>query len=66
MLDPGHGGNDNGTSVQEKTYALDVAKRAKKILEAAGYRVVLTRDGDTFLDLAQRSESRMHNARDCS
>ena len=56
VLDPGHGGKDNGTSLQEKTYALDVARRAKKILEAAGYRVVLTRDGDTYIDLPERSD----------
>jgi N-acetylmuramoyl-L-alanine amidase len=55
VLDPGHGGKDNGTSRHEKTYALDVAKRAKKILETAGYRVLLTRDGDKFLELAERS-----------
>jgi N-acetylmuramoyl-L-alanine amidase len=55
VLDPGHGGKDNGTSVNEKTFALDVAKRTKKILETAGYRVLLTRDDDTFLELADRS-----------
>ena len=32
-----------------------MAKRAKKILETAGYRVVLTREGDTFLELTDRS-----------
>ena len=56
VLDPGHGGRDNGTSVNEKTFALDVAKRTKKILEAGGHRVVLTREGDTYLDLADRSD----------
>lgn len=55
VLDPGHGGKDKGTSLHEKTYALDVAKRAQKILEAAGFRVVLTRDDDTFIELADRS-----------
>lgn len=55
VLDPGHGGKDNGTSANEKTFALDVARRAKRILETAGYRVVLTRDEDVFLDLPQRS-----------
>ena len=55
VLDPGHGGRDNGTSVSEKTFALDVARRAKKTLQAAGFRVVLTRDADTFLDLAERA-----------
>ena len=56
VLDPGHGGRDNGTSLNEKTFALDVAKRTKKILEAGGHRVVLTREGDTYLDLADRSD----------
>lgn len=55
VLDPGHGGRDNGTSVNEKTFALDVARRAKKTLEAAGYRVVLTRDSDTFIELSERA-----------
>lgn len=55
VLDPGHGGSDPGTSAHEKTHALDVARRAKKILEAAGLRVVLTRDADVYRDLADRS-----------
>jgi len=55
VLDPGHGGKDNGTSVKEKTYALDVAKRTKSILQAAGYTVVLTREGDTYVGLTQRT-----------
>lgn len=54
-LDPGHGGKDNGTSANEKAYALDVALRTKKMLEAAGYRVVLTRDDDTFVELPRRA-----------
>lgn len=54
VLDPGHGGRDTGTSVKEKTFALDVALRAKKLLEASGQRVVLTRETDVFLDLPQR------------
>lgn len=56
VLDPGHGGKDNGTSLKEKVYALDVAQRAKKILEAAGYNVVLTREKDTYVDLGDRSD----------
>jgi N-acetylmuramoyl-L-alanine amidase len=54
-LDPGHGGKDTGTSALEKTYALDVAVRAKKKLEAAGYKVVLTRSTDVFVELPQRA-----------
>ena len=55
VLDPGHGGKDNGTSANEKTFALDVARRAQKSLAASGLRVALTRDADVFLDLAERS-----------
>lgn len=59
-LDPGHGGRDTGKTnarlgIVEKTVALDTSLRLKKLLEAAGYRVVLTRDDDTFIDLAQRA-----------
>lgn len=55
VLDAGHGGNDPGKindklKINEKTFTLDVALRTKKILEAAGLRVVLTRDEDTALD----------------
>jgi N-acetylmuramoyl-L-alanine amidase len=56
VLDPGHGGRDNGTSVNEKTYALDVAKRTKRILETSGYNVVLTRENDSYIDLPERSD----------
>lgn len=55
VLDPGHGGRDHGTSALEKTYTLDVARRAKKLLEGAGFKVVLTRDSDVYLDLQERS-----------
>lgn len=55
VLDPGHGGRDQGTSINEKTYALDVARRAKSLLEAAGFRVVLTRDADVSLELTERA-----------
>ncbi len=54
VLDPGHGGKDQGTSKNEKVYALDVAKRAKRLLDAAGFRTILTRDDDTYLTLPER------------
>lgn len=55
VIDPGHGGPDPGTVgyVKEKVVTLDIALRAKKILEAKGIKVVLTRDGD--YDLAPKS-----------
>ena len=54
VVDPGHGGPDPGTVgyVKEKVITLDIALRVKKILEAKGIEVVLTRDGD--YDLAPK------------
>lgn len=50
-IDPGHGGKDDGMEnlrlgLKEKVLALDVALRLKKLLEAAGYKVVMTRTDD--------------------
>ena len=60
VLDPGHGGNDPGKinerlGISEKTLTLDVARRAQRLLEADGHRVVLTRDDDSFVALPQRA-----------
>lgn len=57
ILDPGHGGYDNGCTSRfgyEKNYALDVALRAKPLLEAEGFRVLLTRKSDIFVPLGAR------------
>jgi len=59
VLDPGHGGNDPGAvspnGVYEKDVTLAVARETKRKLEEAGrYRVMLTRDGDVFLELRER------------
>ena len=61
-IDPGHGGNDHGAEnralgTMEKTYTLDVATRLRRMLEADGYRVVLTRDSDFDVPLALRAEA---------
>jgi len=77
VLDPGHGGPDPGTVgyVVEKQITLDLALRVKKILEANGVEVVLTRDGDydlapkdvkdfderKLIDLAKRAEMTQGN-----
>ncbi len=60
VLDPGHGGSDPGKTntklgVNEKTFALDVALRTRKLLVAGGHRVVLTREDDRFVALTQRA-----------
>jgi N-acetylmuramoyl-L-alanine amidase len=57
VLDPGHGGFDNGAmSIWgcEKNYALDVALRARPLLEAQGLRVYMTRSTDEFIPLEDR------------
>jgi N-acetylmuramoyl-L-alanine amidase len=58
VIDPGHGGFDRGgipgQQVPEKTMALDVGLRLKLKLQAAGYRVVMTRDTDVFVPLPTR------------
>jgi N-acetylmuramoyl-L-alanine amidase len=58
VVDAGHGGHDRGgvpyQRIGEKNLTLDVAKRLRDILEDAGYRVVMTRDGDYFVSLGQR------------
>ena len=61
VLDAGHGGRDTGKDnasqkVQEKTLTLDTVRRLKPLLEAQGYRVVLTRNDDRYLDLTERVE----------
>jgi N-acetylmuramoyl-L-alanine amidase len=58
VIDPGHGGFDRGgipgQRVPEKSIALDVATRLKLKLQAAGYKVVMTRDTDVFVPLPSR------------
>jgi N-acetylmuramoyl-L-alanine amidase len=57
VLDPGHGGYDNGAMSlwgNEKNYALDVAWRTKPLLEAMGLHVFMTRTDDEFIPLEER------------
>ncbi|KYP16756.1 N-acetylmuramoyl-L-alanine amidase LytC precursor [Streptococcus parauberis] len=58
-LDAGHGGYDPGASYfnqTEKTLNLAMQNLVKTKLEAAGYKVVLTRTDDSYMDLLPRSE----------
>lgn len=59
ILDPGHGGCDPGAravkGVNEKQLSLDIAQRVKPLLEAEGYRVIMTRTNDTFIPLETRT-----------
>lgn len=58
VLDAGHGGYDRGgvpgQRISEKDKTLDVAQRLRRILQANGYRVIMTRDSDVFVPLPTR------------
>ncbi|MDD2676480.1 MAG: N-acetylmuramoyl-L-alanine amidase [Methylacidiphilaceae bacterium] len=62
LLDPGHGGTDNGGMSRplsggrllEKDLALDTARRVAQFLRARGFHVVMTRTDDRFVDLDER------------
>jgi N-acetylmuramoyl-L-alanine amidase len=58
VIDPGHGGIDNGTQAggeSEKNLVLGFATALRDRLEkTAKYRVVMTRTDDTFIPLADR------------
>jgi N-acetylmuramoyl-L-alanine amidase len=69
VIDPGHGGADDGAKgpagSSEKTIALSVARRLKAALEARlGVRVILTRDGDTAVGLDERAAVANNNKAD--
>lgn len=58
VLDPGHGGHDRGAFSRfgfEKDFALDVALRARELLEKNRYKVVMTRSSDIFVPLEERA-----------
>ena len=59
VLDPGHGGIDNGPKAAsgetEKDLVLEFALKLRDKLERSGkYRVAMTRSDDTFIPLAER------------
>jgi N-acetylmuramoyl-L-alanine amidase len=58
VIDPGHGGIDNGTQASgesEKNLVLGFALALRDRIEKSGkYRVVMTRTDDTFIPLADR------------
>jgi N-acetylmuramoyl-L-alanine amidase len=58
VLDPGHGGFDKGAASgfgNEKNYALDVARLLRPMLQAKGFKVVMTRENDVFIPLEVRA-----------
>jgi N-acetylmuramoyl-L-alanine amidase len=59
VLDPGHGGIDNGTRAAsgelEKAIVLEFSLLLREMIEKTGkYRVIMTRTDDTFIPLAER------------
>jgi N-acetylmuramoyl-L-alanine amidase len=60
VIDPGHGGHDQGTEgvsgLLEKDLVLDVARRVGKLVEEKmGAEVIYTRTDDTFIPLESRT-----------
>jgi N-acetylmuramoyl-L-alanine amidase len=59
VIDAGHGGDDQGArgprGLLEKDLVLDVGRRLAEKLRETGVRVVLTRDGDRFVGLEERT-----------
>jgi len=58
VLDPGHGGSDSGAigvnGLQEKTVNLDIALKVRDELKKSGIEVIMTRETDRYLSLAER------------
>ncbi|MEP6708984.1 MAG: N-acetylmuramoyl-L-alanine amidase [Verrucomicrobiota bacterium] len=58
VLDPGHGGYDKGAISGhgcEKDFALDVARQLRPLLQAQGFKVIMTRESDVFVPLELRA-----------
>ncbi len=69
VIDPGHGGMDTGAvsprGVKEKDLTLAVAKRLREVLKKRlGCTVILTRNGDTFVPLEERTAMANRNEAD--
>ncbi|WNS74419.1 SH3 domain-containing protein [Bacillus sp. DTU_2020_1000418_1_SI_GHA_SEK_038] len=67
VIDPGHGGRDNGTTgargTLEKSLTLQTAQSLYEKLTATGAIVILTRNNDTYIPLSSRVyTSHYHNA----
>ena len=58
VIDPGHGGNDEGArgnGLKEKDLNLDLALRVEKLLSPYHFPTVLTRRDDSFVSLSERA-----------
>jgi N-acetylmuramoyl-L-alanine amidase len=68
VLDPGHGGFDDGTTsilgTHEKTLTLPTAKVVEQKLENAGANIIMTRTNNTYIPLQQRADLSNQNHAD--
>ncbi len=67
VLDPGHGGEDVGTTngeLREKDLTLDIALRLRDLLSAQTFEVSMTREDDHPLSLKERSDLANQEAAD--
>jgi N-acetylmuramoyl-L-alanine amidase len=67
VLDPGHGGRDPGNQEgrqKEKDLTLAFAKEIRVLLVKAGYKVTMTRDRDSFIELPARPQTANRRAAD--
>ena len=69
MIDPGHGGDEQGTQgaggLLEKDLVLDVARRLRSVLDGRlGIRVLLTRDDDRLVPHDERASIANNNKAD--
>jgi N-acetylmuramoyl-L-alanine amidase len=69
VIDPGHGGDEQGTrgagGMLEKDLVLDVARRLRSLLDARlGIRVLLTRDDDRVVPHDERASIANNNKAD--
>ena len=66
VVDPGHGGPDTGaigrSGLTEKETNLDIALRVRRLLEAAGARVLMTRTDDSACIPYNRANREEHRA----
>lgn len=60
VIDAGHGGKDPGTiglsGNYEKDINLQISEKLAKKLKSSGYKIILTRDSDEYLDNLSRAE----------
>ncbi len=68
VVDAGHGGKDDGATsplgLREKRVTLEVARKVKEGLEAAGIQVIMTRSADVFIPLSERAQIANKNGAD--